>query len=174
MLWHVASFGWESPSRRQVLPCAQLWCPAPQDEEGCHGCRDSRAPAGRGTIGNTSNSSFLSLPLCWGGPIAMLCLVQKITAHVGSNLTLHYLAVNHLPHDLTSIFFFLCESLSCKTGCRYAFVSFSHHLLLVGLVTHSAVWKQLVGLRGSKLKCPHTNAVHAVEWLVLFSVGDVL
>lgn len=104
----------------------------------------------------------------------MLCLVQKITAHVGSNLMLHYLAVNHLPHDLTSIFFFLCESLSCKTGCRYAFVSFSHHLLLVGLVTHSAVWPQLVGLRGPKLKCPHTKAVHAVEWLVLFSVGDVL
>lgn len=42
------------------------------------------------------------------------------------------------------------------------------------LVTHSAVWPQLVELRGSKLKCPHTKAVHAVEWLVLFSVGDVL
>lgn len=44
----------------------------------------------------------------------MLCLVQKITAHVGSNLMLHYLAVNHLPHDLTSIFFFYVSPFPVK------------------------------------------------------------
>lgn len=154
----MISFGWESPAGRQALPCARLWCSVPQGEEECHGCGDGHAPAGPQTPCS---------PLCpcaGMAPIAMSCLVQKITARVGSNLKLHYPAVNHLPHDLTSIFF-LSESLSCKTGCRYAFVSFSHHLLLVGLVTHSAVWPLMVGLRVSKSQCPHTKAVHTVVCL---------
>lgn len=65
-------------------------------------------------------------------------------------------------------FFNLNESLSCETGCRYAFVSLSHHLLLVGLVTRSAVWPLFVGFKSlSKSQCSHTKAVGTVVPLVL-------
>lgn len=105
----VCAFFWlGEPLGRQAV-CLVL-VPRPS---GCGGVLWLQGwPRSCSTIGNTSTSSSPSLPLCWLDPIAMSCLVQKITAHVGSNLMLHYPAVNHLPHDLTPIFFFN-ESLSC-------------------------------------------------------------
>lgn len=77
----------------------------------------------------------------WGGLLAILCLVQKLIAHVGSTLMfLQALSCSESSTPLPFFFFFsLKESLSCGTGCRYAFVSFSHHLLLVGLLNCSAL-----------------------------------
>lgn len=82
----VYGFFWlPEPLRGQVLPCARLWCPVPQDVEGCHGCRDVHAPAG--PLGTPQPS--LSAPvLGWPHGHAVPCIENNCSRWLKSRVTL--------------------------------------------------------------------------------------
>lgn len=106
---------------------------------------------------NSSNLSFLSCPPLWGGPFTVWYLTWKLTASISSNLALPQ-ALLWSESSTVQLFIFymrilINDSFSCETRCRYAFVSLSHHLLLVGLEIHSAVWLQLWGF----MHCPNPS-----------------